>query len=269
MFWRASLLTASGGRGCRSLRMRHALAATPSSLGPTRSRERADNRGLLGPPAVRSRRSERVSQAGACLILSPPRILSPRRPQRWSASSSRCGPMPMRAIVSPRRRADVAVRTQGRAPPAANLHVTLAFIGEVAPERIDALCAIGASVAASAAPFVLTLDCAGTFRGTGIAWGGASSLPPPLVDLARNLAARPRRAGLPGRAARVHSARDARATLQDAVAREPRRADRMDGHAARARCVGVGAGRTALPGARGVAACSAVRRPMTGPVLPG
>ena len=83
---------------------------------------------------------------------------------------------------------DVAARTKGRAPPAGNLHVTLAFVGDVAPDRIGALCAIGASVAASAAPFVLTLDCAGAFRGTGIAWAGASSLPPPLVELARNLA---------------------------------------------------------------------------------
>ena len=82
---------------------------------------------------------------------------------------------------------DVAARTKGRPPPAANLHVTLAFIGEVPSERIGALCAIGASVAASATPFVLTLDCAGTFRGTGIAWAGTSSLPPPLGELARNL----------------------------------------------------------------------------------
>ena len=83
---------------------------------------------------------------------------------------------------------DVAARTKGRAPPAANLHVTLAFIGDVAPGRIGELCAIGASVAASAAPFVLTLDRAGTFRGTGIAWAGASSVPPRLAELARTLA---------------------------------------------------------------------------------
>jgi len=84
---------------------------------------------------------------------------------------------------------DVAAQTKGVAPPAANLHVTLAFIGDVAPERIGALCGIGASVAASAAPFVLALDCAGTFRGTGIAWAGASSLPSSLVELALDLAA--------------------------------------------------------------------------------
>ena len=83
---------------------------------------------------------------------------------------------------------DVAARTQGRAPPIANLHVTLAFVGEVAAGRIDALRAIGASVARDVPPFVLTLDCAGTFRGTEIAWAGTSSLPPPLAQLGRDLA---------------------------------------------------------------------------------
>jgi 2'-5' RNA ligase len=82
---------------------------------------------------------------------------------------------------------EVAARTKGRAPTAANLHVTVAFIGEVARERIDALSAIGASVAASAMPFEFLLDCTGTFRRTGIAWAGASVVPPPLTDLARDL----------------------------------------------------------------------------------
>jgi RNA 2',3'-cyclic 3'-phosphodiesterase len=82
---------------------------------------------------------------------------------------------------------DVAARTHGRAPPAANLHVTIAFVGEVRPERIDTLREIGASVAASASPFVLTLDRAGTFRGAGIAWAGTSSPPAPLAQLAGNL----------------------------------------------------------------------------------
>jgi 2'-5' RNA ligase len=82
---------------------------------------------------------------------------------------------------------DVAARTNGRAPPPANLHVTLAFVGEVSAERIEALRAIGASVATGVSPFVLTLDCAGTFRGTGVAWAGTSSLPPPLAQLGRDL----------------------------------------------------------------------------------
>src|SRR5258705_11166482 len=83
---------------------------------------------------------------------------------------------------------EVAARPQGRAPPSLNLHVTVAFIGEVDAARIDALRAIGASVAPNVPTFVLTLDRAGTFRGTGIAWAGASSSPPPLVELARSLA---------------------------------------------------------------------------------
>jgi len=83
---------------------------------------------------------------------------------------------------------DVAARTQGRAPRPDNLHVTLAFIGEIPPERIEALCAIGAAVTTKTPPFVLTLDCLGTFPGTGIAWAGASTLPLELAQLARELA---------------------------------------------------------------------------------
>ena len=84
---------------------------------------------------------------------------------------------------------EVAARTQGRAPPAGNLHVTLAFIGDIPIARVDALRVIGASVAARATPFVLTLDCTGTFRGTGITWAGAAHPPERLAELARNLAA--------------------------------------------------------------------------------
>ena len=84
---------------------------------------------------------------------------------------------------------EVAVRTKGRAPAAENLHVTLAFIGDVPAERVAALSAIGASVAARAAPFVLSLDCTGTFRRTGITWAGAGEVPPALAQMARSLAA--------------------------------------------------------------------------------
>src|SRR4030095_10567814 len=83
---------------------------------------------------------------------------------------------------------EVAARTRGRAPPAGNLHVTLAFIGEIPITHVDALRVIGASVSARAAPFTLALDCTGTFRGTGITWAGASHSPEPLAELARNLA---------------------------------------------------------------------------------
>ena len=82
---------------------------------------------------------------------------------------------------------EVAARTGGRAPPPANLHVTVAFIGEVASERVERLRAIGESVAGKAAPFALTLDCIGTFRRTGITWAGATRVPESLARLARNL----------------------------------------------------------------------------------
>jgi len=83
---------------------------------------------------------------------------------------------------------DTAARTQGRAPRADSVHATLAFIGETSFERIAALCAIGAAVAPRTPPFVLTLDRVGTFRGSGIAWAGASTPPAELMALARDLA---------------------------------------------------------------------------------
>ena len=82
---------------------------------------------------------------------------------------------------------EVAARTRGRAPPAGNLHVTLAFIGEIPTARVEALRTIGAAVAARAAPFALTLDCTGTFRGTGITWAGSSRVAAPLAGLERDL----------------------------------------------------------------------------------
>jgi 2'-5' RNA ligase len=83
---------------------------------------------------------------------------------------------------------EVAAQTQGRAPPASNLHLTLAFVGDVAPEHLAALQAIGAAAAAGVSPFTLTLDRTGSFRGTGIAWLGAAAVPASLDVLARSLA---------------------------------------------------------------------------------
>jgi 2'-5' RNA ligase len=83
---------------------------------------------------------------------------------------------------------DVAALAQGHAAPAANLHLTLAFVGDVAPARVTGLCAIGAAVAANASQFTLTLDRTGTFRGTGITWLGTGETPPHLERLGRSLA---------------------------------------------------------------------------------
>ncbi len=80
-----------------------------------------------------------------------------------------------------------AREAQGRAPPQGNLHLTLAFLGEVAVARVTALHAIGAAAASMLAPFPLTLDCMGIFRGPGIAWAGASAPPREIGVLVRRL----------------------------------------------------------------------------------
>lgn len=78
---------------------------------------------------------------------------------------------------------DVARRAGGRAPRVENHHLTLAFVGEVAVQRIDALERIGAAASRSVAPFMLTLDRLGEFHHTGIAWLGAGTLPVQLERL--------------------------------------------------------------------------------------
>jgi RNA 2',3'-cyclic 3'-phosphodiesterase len=77
--------------------------------------------------------------------------------------------------------------SQGRAQPSRNLHLTLAFLGDVAATRVPALSAIGLAAAAAVSPFQLTLDHTGNFRRTGIAWVGASTQPPELAELVRQL----------------------------------------------------------------------------------
>ena len=82
---------------------------------------------------------------------------------------------------------EVAAARRGKPPPALNAHLTLAFLGGIAPDRVDALADIGAAAARAAVPFALTLDRLGGFRDGGIAWLGAEPVPAPLADLARAL----------------------------------------------------------------------------------
>src|SRR3954452_20350329 len=79
--------------------------------------------------------------------------------------------------------AATASATGGRAPPAENLHVTVAFLGQVADERTAAVLAIGARAADHATSFVLEFDRAGMFRDAGIAWLGPRAIPQALQDL--------------------------------------------------------------------------------------
>jgi len=92
---------------------------------------------------------------------------------------------------------DVAQAVRGRPPPAENLHLTLAFLGQVSAARRAALAAIGAAAAAAAPPFLLTLDRVGAFRGAGIAWAGADRAPAELLQLVAALNDGLAAAGLP------------------------------------------------------------------------
>ena len=92
----------------------------------------------------------------------------------------------MRAALAAQAR-DIALQTGGRAPGEANLHLTLAFVGDVPASRVAALCAIGKATATAGLPFTMTMDCGGMFRAAGIAWMGASVSPERLQRLADGL----------------------------------------------------------------------------------
>jgi RNA 2',3'-cyclic 3'-phosphodiesterase len=82
---------------------------------------------------------------------------------------------------------DTAAQARGRAPSAERLHLTLAFLGDVAAERIAAVQAIGPAVASAVGPFAVTLDRVGAFGHGAIAWVGASAPPRELERLVRLL----------------------------------------------------------------------------------
>lgn len=73
----------------------------------------------------------------------------------------------------------------GRAPAAADLHLTLAFLGDVPATRVAELERLAATLVA--APFVLNLDCIGYWRQQRLVWAGPQSCPPELELLAAAL----------------------------------------------------------------------------------
>ena len=75
----------------------------------------------------------------------------------------------------------------GKPVPAEKIHLTLAFLGEVAPERLDAVRDVARSV--RGAPFKLVLDALGSFRKARVAWVESSRLPAELVRLQSDLEA--------------------------------------------------------------------------------
>ena len=90
---------------------------------------------------------------------------------------------------------DTAAQARGRATVDANLHLTLAFLGDVAAARIAAVNAVVPAVASAVLPFTLTLDRIGAFGDGAIAWAGTSGAPPELerlVELLSNALAKER-----------------------------------------------------------------------------
>ena len=75
----------------------------------------------------------------------------------------------------------------GRAPEAAALHLTLAFLGEVRPERVAA--AIAAARSVHGAPHELPLEETRYWPHNRIVWVGPKETPAPLGALAASLAA--------------------------------------------------------------------------------
>jgi RNA 2',3'-cyclic 3'-phosphodiesterase len=76
--------------------------------------------------------------------------------------------------------ASLARRAAGKPVPAAKIHLTLAFLGEVAPDRLDAV--LEAAAQARPPRFDLILDGVGSFRAARVAWAGCGQMP---ADLAR------------------------------------------------------------------------------------
>ncbi|HVE50861.1 MAG TPA: RNA 2',3'-cyclic phosphodiesterase [Casimicrobiaceae bacterium] len=81
---------------------------------------------------------------------------------------------------------EIARDTQGRAPRAENLHVTVAFLGAIERERIPSLVAIGELVAQSVEPFGLSLERLGG-GSYSLCWFAPSSVPPALMALHQTL----------------------------------------------------------------------------------
>lgn len=73
------------------------------------------------------------------------------------------------------------VRCGGRLTPSPNLHVTLAFLGEVDVRRVDALCRVGASLRTRS--FSLVFERVGFFKRSGIVFAGVSDIPAPLMEI--------------------------------------------------------------------------------------
>jgi 2'-5' RNA ligase len=81
----------------------------------------------------------------------------------------------------------LAALAGGKPVPAAKIHLTLAFLGEVADERAED--ARAAAQALRGRPFAMTLDRVGSFRAARVAWAGAARTSRQLGEIQESLAA--------------------------------------------------------------------------------
>ena len=82
----------------------------------------------------------------------------------------------------------------GRMVPLERIHITLAFLGQQAPETIPQLCAIASRL--NFEPCTLVLDRLGTFRRVSVLWLGATVVPAPLRDFHQALLSELETAGI-------------------------------------------------------------------------
>lgn len=83
----------------------------------------------------------------------------------------------------------------GRPPPADNLHLTLAFLGDVHGSRLQQLHPLAAAAAAAEEPFEMVLDRIGWWPRQHLVWAGAQTAVPQLQSITGSLAAGLRAAG--------------------------------------------------------------------------
>lgn len=79
----------------------------------------------------------------------------------------------------------LAKQTQGKQMRSENLHITLAFLGNVPADSLDCLLPIAKNI--SFTPFELKLDHLGSFPRAQIIWAGIKNEPEPLMTLSAEL----------------------------------------------------------------------------------
>ena len=73
----------------------------------------------------------------------------------------------------------------GRRTRRENIHLTLAFLGAVEPERLDRVIAVADQIRLP--PFALAFNRLGWWRQNQVAWAASSETPRPLLDLFKEL----------------------------------------------------------------------------------